>query len=597
MSTETFVDLVRRSGLIEPHQFDAALADFERQSADRSAADAQTLCAFLVERGLLTKWQSDKLLEGRHKGFFLGNYKLLGHLGTGGMSSVYLAEHIVMRVRRAIKVLPSNKVNDTSYLARFHREARAAAALDDPNIVRAYDVDQHEGTHYLVMEYVEGRDLQVLVAAEGALSPARAADYIRQAASGLAHAHQVGLIHRDIKPANILIDLKGTAKILDMGLAQISNDDQASLTIAHDEKVLGTVDYLAPEQAIDSHTVDGRADIYSLGCSLYFALTGHPPFPEGTCTQRLLMHQTQQPESIRKQRPDVPEDLVNIFYKMTSKRRDQRYQKADDVVEALTRWLAGHGGLVTDAATKPPTSSGSWPRLGDMARCAVGQSAAPPVVIDEDELTLAPLDDETKKNASKPAAAAASAEKPAAPAKPTTSVPGKPGSSPKLAPTGTAPTKSGEHAVPKTSSPGKPTAPAKAPSGPGTRQPAQQPIAATAKPASSAGTRTPQVAASTATAAGRHSSILDEILPSQPSTNAGDTLDDLLAGATLKGPAGEMAPLDEGTPLVVHKRHKSGAFEKWMGSTWFVIAVGAVLGGAIILAGVISFAVSNRFGH
>ena len=250
------------------------------------------------------------------------------------------------------------------------------------------------------MEYVEGRDLQILVGADGPLSPTLAAEYMRQAASGLAHAHQVGLIHRDVKPANLLIDLKGTVKILDMGLAQFSNDDQASLTIAHDEKVLGTVDYLAPEQALDSHTVDGRADIYSLGCTLYFALTGHPPFPDGTCTQRLLMHQTQQPESIRKQRPDVPEDLVNIFYKMTAKRRDQRYQKADEVVEAFTRWLSAHGGLATDTPLKPPSSSGSWARLGDMARRAVSQSAAP-VVIDEDDLTFAPLEDDAKKGPAK----------------------------------------------------------------------------------------------------------------------------------------------------------------------------------------------------
>ena len=291
--------------------------------------------AHLIDAGLLTKWQCDKLLEGRHKGFFLGKYKLLDHLGTGGMSSVYLAQHTLMRRNVAIKVLPQTRVKDTSYLARFHREARAAAALDHPNIVRAYDVDNDADVHYLVMEYVEGRDLQIQVAADGSLPVVQAAEYIRQAAAGLAHAHKAGLIHRDIKPANLLVDLKGTVKILDMGLAQFADDTQASLTIAHDEKVLGTVDYLSPEQAIDSHTVDARADIYSLGCTLYFALVGHPPFPEGTLTQRLMMHQTQQPESIRKQRPDVPEDLVAIFYKMTAKRRDQRYQKADDVVDAL----------------------------------------------------------------------------------------------------------------------------------------------------------------------------------------------------------------------------------------------------------------------
>ncbi len=601
MSIDTFLDLVRRSGLVETNQLDAAVAEYRRRAAE--GGDAQSLCAHLVEAGLLTAWQSDKLLEGRHKGFFLGNYKLLGHLGTGGMSSVYLAEHVLMRARRAIKVLPAGRVKDSSYLARFHREARAAAALDDPNIVRAYDVNEHEGTHYLVMEFVEGRDLQVLVAAEGALSPVLAADYIRQAASGLAHAHRVGLIHRDIKPANLLIDVKGTVKILDMGLAQFSNDDQASLTIAHDEKVLGTVDYLAPEQALDSHTVDGRADIYSLGCTLYFALTGHPPFPEGTCTQRLLMHQTQQPESIRKQRPEVPEDLVNIFYKMTSKRRDQRYQTADEVADALSRWLNAHGSA-TDTPLKPPGTSGSWARLGELARRATTQAAAaaPATGMDEDDLTLAPLEDEAKKSPAKaPAPAAATGEKPAVkppstagaglkPAAPTA----KPGSSPRLAPAaaGSKPADGPE----KVSPAAKPRSPAKVPSAPGVRKGEPAPVAASAvKPASSAGQRTTGAAA--AATAARTSSILDEVLPPPPATNAGDTLDDLLAGATLKGPAGEGMPLDEGTPLVPpKKRRNSGAFDKLMGSTWFVIALGAVLGGAIILAGVIYFAVCNSMG-
>ena len=192
------------------------------------------------------------------------------------------------------------------------------------------------------MEYVDGRDLQVHRRRRGRpCSTTQAANYIRQAAVGLGprprgradpSRHQAG------QPAG---RSQGNGQDPRHGLAKFSNDDKASLTIAHDEKVLGTADYLAPEQALDSHTVDGRADIYSLGCTLYFVLTGHPPFPEGTCTQRLMMHQTQQPESIRKQRPEVPEDLVAIFNRMTAKKREHRYQKADDVVEALTRWLAG----------------------------------------------------------------------------------------------------------------------------------------------------------------------------------------------------------------------------------------------------------------
>jgi serine/threonine-protein kinase len=171
------------------------------------------------------------------------------------------------------------------------------------------------------MEYVEGRDLQTIVQEEGPLDFARAANYTRQAAEGLEHAHQAGLIHRDVKPANLLIDQNNVVKVLDLGLARFSREDESSLTLAYQENVLGTADYLAPEQAVDSHGVDARADIYSLGCTLYFLLTGHPPFPEGTLPQRLLAHQRTPPPDVRADRPEAPEDLVAICTKMMAKRQ------------------------------------------------------------------------------------------------------------------------------------------------------------------------------------------------------------------------------------------------------------------------------------
>ncbi len=279
---DTFIDLVRRSELVDKDRLASAIAALEQRDGKQACEDPQKVSRHLLDAGLLTHWQCNKLLEGRSKGFFLGKYKLLGHLGTGGMSAVYLAEHINMQRRVAIKVLPQHRINDSSYLARFYREARAAAALDHPNIVHAYDVDNQGDTHYLVMEYVQGLDLQQMVKQQGVLSYEAAADYIRQSAEGLAHAHKVGLIHRDVKPANLLVDAQGTVKVLDLGLARFADESQGSLTIAHDENVLGTADYLAPEQALNSHNVDSRADLYSLGCTLYFVLTGHPPFPEGT---------------------------------------------------------------------------------------------------------------------------------------------------------------------------------------------------------------------------------------------------------------------------------------------------------------------------
>ena len=340
---EKYLDLLEQSGLVGRDQLSRVLDELTATAGDKPIADPELIGQKLVAAGLLTEWQSQKLLEGRHKGFFLKRYKLLDHLGTGGMSQVYLAEHVLMQRRVAIKVLPKHRVDDSSYLERFHRESQAAAALDHRNIVRAYDVDNEGDIHFLVMEYVEGRDLQVMVREDGPLPYAAAADYMRQAALGLDHAHKAGLIHRDVKPANLLVDLNKVLKVLDLGLARFTGDERASLTVAYDENVLGTADYLAPEQALDSHGVDARADIYSLGCSLYFLLTGRPPFAEGTLPQRLMMHQKHPPPSIRQVRPDAPSDLVHICLRMMAKQPQDRYQSAAELADVLADWLAAHG--------------------------------------------------------------------------------------------------------------------------------------------------------------------------------------------------------------------------------------------------------------
>src|SRR4051812_26883870 len=264
---------VDRSNLIEPDRLSQALAEWKSRATLSQLDDARYCAEHLVESGLLTHWQCRKLLEGRHRGFFLGKYKLLDHLGSGGMSSVYLAEHVLMRRRVALKVLPHNRVDDSTYLARFHLEGQAAAALDHRNIVRAYDLDNEARIHYLVMEYVQGRDLHAMVCEDGPLDYHLAAEYIAQAAAGLAHAHERGLVHRDIKPANLLVDLSGTVKVLDMGLAKFTPAGAVASSQAPEEQVLGTADYLAPEQAVNSQKVDHRADIYGLGCTLYFLLT------------------------------------------------------------------------------------------------------------------------------------------------------------------------------------------------------------------------------------------------------------------------------------------------------------------------------------
>ncbi len=344
LSQSAFCSLVMESGLVPEDRLKSLRAKFAEQHPGAESRSCVAFTEYLVRQDVLTLWQAKKLLQGKHKGFLLGKYKLLSLLGRGGMSSVYLAEHLVMRRRCAIKILPFKQVKNAASLDRFYREAQAVASLDDPNIVRAYDFDQlTEGAneiHYLVMEYVNGRSLQQVVDDDGPLPIAEAVGYVRQAASGLAHAHSAGVVHRDVKPSNLLLDESGTIKLLDLGLARIyENAEQASLTIEHQQTVLGTADYLSPEQAVDSHGVDHRSDIYSLGCTLYFLLTGHPPFPVGTLTQRLLAHQNKEPAPVVASRPEVPQTLATLLGRMMAKHPDDRFETARDLCDALTAWL------------------------------------------------------------------------------------------------------------------------------------------------------------------------------------------------------------------------------------------------------------------
>lgn len=339
VSSEKFLRMVTKSGLV-PEKTVNELAEKIRSGNDGELPRAKKLARYFKKEDLITDWHIEKLLDGKYKGFFLGKYKLLGHIGTGGMSSVYLAEHTGLHDRRAIKVLPKARVKDATYLARFQLEAKAIASLNHPNIVLAYDIDNEGDVHYIVMEYVDGLDLQALVKRDGPLDPSTAADWLGQAARGLEHAHKKGVIHRDVKPANLLIDPDNIVRLLDMGLALVSAGDDESLTVANNENVLGTADYLAPEQALNSHQVDHRADIYGLGCTLYFLLTGQPPFNEGTLAQRIAKHQKEMPKSIREIQPNVPGELEGICVKMMQKEPQYRYQTAADVAVVLENFAA-----------------------------------------------------------------------------------------------------------------------------------------------------------------------------------------------------------------------------------------------------------------
>jgi len=340
VTSEQFVEYVQKSRLVVGAEMETFRKQLLEQFGETLPADPVEIAKAFEKAKLLTRWHCEKLLQGRYKGFFLGKHKLLGHLGTGGMSTVYLAEHMGMHHKRAVKVLPKSKLGNNSYLQRFQMEAKAIASLNHPNIVRAYDIDNEKDTHYLVMEYVDGSDLNSLVRKKGPLPYEVVADYIIQSAKGLHHAHEKGLIHRDVKPANLLVNREGVIKVLDLGLALYSDESLASVTMEHNDKVLGTADYLAPEQALNSHNIDHRADIYGLGCSMYFLLTGHAPFPSGSIAQRIAKHQSAMPEDIRKDRPDCPGELDGICVKMMQKDRRFRYADCNQVAEILEAWLS-----------------------------------------------------------------------------------------------------------------------------------------------------------------------------------------------------------------------------------------------------------------
>jgi serine/threonine protein kinase len=352
MSVPTTVDellgLVRKSGLVSEQRIQEYVGKLEK--VGELPTEPREMTDRLIKDGLITNFQAEQYLLGKWRGFTLGKYKLLERVGVGGMGQVFLCEHMFMKRHVAVKVLPPAKADQPAALGRFYREARAAGSISHPNIVRTYDIDQDGNLHFIVMEYVDGPNLLDVVKKFGPLEMGRAVSYIRQVAIGLEYAFRNGIIHRDIKPGNILIDRRGKAQILDMGLARFFNDQTDNLTVKYDDKiVLGTADYVAPEQVACSHSVDTRADVYALGASLYFLLAGHPPFPQGTISQKLLWHRTKEPTPIRQIRSDVPEGLAAIVARMMAKNPKARYQTCGEVAQELEPWLPERVILPADA--------------------------------------------------------------------------------------------------------------------------------------------------------------------------------------------------------------------------------------------------------
>jgi serine/threonine protein kinase len=326
-----FVSLVRKSGLLS----DEVLAQLD----DRTdlPADPAECADSLVRERLLTPFQAHQLLSGRFRGLVLGPYRMLRPIGRGGMGVVYLAEHTDLHRPVAIKMLARDRARQKLAVERLYREARAAAALDHPNIVRIYDVTRAAGVHFLVMEFIDGTDLQALLEVGGPLSHTRAAEYVAQAAAGLHHAHRKGIVHRDIKPANLMLAADGTVKVLDMGLARSLASARDALTAqAAEGMVGGTADFLSPEQAANA-PLDARSDVYNLGGTLYSLLTGRPPF-EGTTAEKLAQHQVSPPPDPCRLNPAVPPGLAEIVARMLAKRPEDRFQSAQEATDALAPW-------------------------------------------------------------------------------------------------------------------------------------------------------------------------------------------------------------------------------------------------------------------
>ncbi|MCS7237262.1 MAG: serine/threonine protein kinase [Thermoguttaceae bacterium] len=340
---ETLVTTLVQSGLCTQAEVEVSLRALQTRSGSPTA---DSLLSQLVVDRKLTPFQVRAISQGKIDSLVLGNYVILDKLGEGGMGQVYKARHRRMGRIVALKVLPPWATDSPAAVQRFQREVEAAAKLVHPNVVTAYDANEANNVHFLVMEFVDGQDLASLVDKSGPLSVAQAVDFILQAARGLQYAHAQGIVHRDIKPSNLLLSREGVVKILDLGLVRFEHAPSEGETSPPDGltktgQIMGTVDFMAPEQSIDAKRADHRADIYSLGCTLYYLLTGKPVYPGETLVEKILAHRQKPVPSLQSERPDVPPALDAIFKKMVAKRPESRYQSMAEVIRDLERLAGG----------------------------------------------------------------------------------------------------------------------------------------------------------------------------------------------------------------------------------------------------------------
>lgn len=337
IARQDFLTLLQESRLIDAGVLAATLADAP------DSPRAKSLARHLVNKGLLTRFQAQHLLAGHSGGFFLGQYRILDLIGRGGMGKVYKAEHTTMQRLVALKVLAADVTRTDRSRELFRREVTAAARLMHPNIATAHDANEVNGRAFLVLEYISGPNLSTLVRESGVLNPGLACELIRQAALGLQCAHGLGLVHRDIKPSNLLVQPRsaptepacGTVKIVDFGLALMPTADGALPPSNYPSTVVGTPDYLSPEQSRDFHDVDIRSDLYSLGCTFYFLLTGQVPFPGGTALEKVARHASEEAVPADILRPLLDQDIAAVVHQLMAKKPQDRFQTPLELAEAL----------------------------------------------------------------------------------------------------------------------------------------------------------------------------------------------------------------------------------------------------------------------
>jgi serine/threonine protein kinase len=337
-TAEGFLRGVLRSGLLKRDELQAALRGVPHERRD----EPQALADHLVRAGKLTRFQASKLLRGVTQGMVVGPFRLLAPLGKGGMGTVFLVRDERSDQLAALKILPPRLARtEERMLARFRREMELSKRVAHPHLAWTYEVGEFHGVHYIAMEYIPGRTLSRLVTEDGPLPMPRAARLMAEVAAGLEHAHNQGLIHRDLKPSNILVTPRDHAKVLDLGLALIHGETGGDAVVGGQGYIVGTMDYIAPEQTLDAVKVDGRSDVYSLGCTLYFALTGQPPFPGGTSREKVMRHRSETPTPLVQLAPGLPAGFIDLVERMMAKDPANRPGSAASAEAELRAWAAG----------------------------------------------------------------------------------------------------------------------------------------------------------------------------------------------------------------------------------------------------------------